>query len=151
MWARADRTLSRLTHSTIEVRGANAMTNRPIYFQFHSQNPEASRDFFEEVFDWLIDDLPGMEDYFQANTGADDVPGIHGGLFKSMDGASRTTITVDVDNIDAHISHAITNGGVLVMPKTPIPGIGHVAYCVEPGGILFGLVQRDESVVTPDA
>lgn len=122
------------------------MANRPVYFEFHSVNPEASRDFFEEVFDWQTDEFPGVDNYLQAKTGDESTPGIDGGIMKSRDDAPRTTVTIEVNNLDAHISLAITQGGVMVVPKTPIPGIGHVAYFVEPGGVLFGLVQRDESV-----
>jgi len=34
-------------------------------------------------------------------------------------------------------------GGKLVMPKTPIPGVGYFAYCEDPEGNLFGVMQAD--------
>lgn len=118
------------------------MSNRPVFFEFHSQDPEATQEFFEDVFDWQIAAFPDVEDYFVATTGDPGQPGIDGGIMKSRDSASRTTITVDVENLDASIAEAMVRGGVLVVPKMAIPGVGYVAYCVEPGGVLFGMVQQ---------
>jgi len=36
-------------------------------------------------------------------------------------------------------------GGEVVVAKMAIPGVGYQAYCKGPGGILFGIHQRDSS------
>lgn len=38
------------------------------------------------------------------------------------------------------------DGGRVIEPKMAIPGIGWFAACVEPGGLLFGVMEAD-----PDA
>ncbi len=37
------------------------------------------------------------------------------------------------------------DGGKLIMPKTPIPGVGYFAYCEDPEGNLFGVMQADSN------
>jgi predicted enzyme related to lactoylglutathione lyase len=56
-----------------------------------------------------------------------------------------TTNTVGVESVDAAIKAATDAGGKLVMPKTPIPGVGYFAYCEDTEGNLFGVMQADKS------
>ena len=39
----------------------------------------------------------------------------------------------------------MANGGKIMMPKFPIPGIGYQAYCQDTEGNLFGIHQSDPS------
>jgi predicted enzyme related to lactoylglutathione lyase len=48
----------------------------------------------------------------------------------------------DVDDIIGKVER---NGGRIVEPKRAIPGIGWFCACTEPGGLLFGVLQPDES------
>ena len=36
-------------------------------------------------------------------------------------------------------------GGQIVVPKMAIPGVGWVAYGMDPHGVLFGIYRQDES------
>lgn len=75
-------------------------------------------------------------------TGADGVPGINGGLMRNTT-VKTTTNTIGVESVDAAVKSATTAGGKLVMPKTPIPGVGYFAYCEDTEGNLFGVMQGD--------
>jgi hypothetical protein len=50
-----------------------------------------------------------------------------------------------VESVDAAIKTATGAGGKLVMPKTPIPGVGYFAYCEDTEGNLFGVMQSDKN------
>jgi predicted enzyme related to lactoylglutathione lyase len=50
-----------------------------------------------------------------------------------------------VESVDVAIEAAKRAGGKLVMPKTPIPGVGYFAYCEDPEGNLFGVMQADKN------
>ena len=77
-------------------------------------------------------------------TGADGQPGINGGLMKNTT-VKTTTNTIGVESVDAAIGAVIKAGGPLVMPKTPIPGVGYFAYLTDTEGNLFGVMQPDSN------
>jgi predicted enzyme related to lactoylglutathione lyase len=56
-----------------------------------------------------------------------------------------TTNTIGVESVDAALATVKIAGGKLVMPKTPIPGVGYFAYCEDTEGNLFGVMQADKN------
>ena len=56
-----------------------------------------------------------------------------------------TQVTIPVKDLDDVLAKIHENGGRVVEPKMPIPGIGSYATCAEPGGLLLGLIQADPS------
>ena len=69
-------------------------------------------------------------------------PGINGAIMKRGD-VKTTTNTLDVKSLEGSIAAVTKAGGTLIMPKTPIPGVGYFAYCVDPEGNVFGMLQAD--------
>jgi predicted enzyme related to lactoylglutathione lyase len=39
----------------------------------------------------------------------------------------------------------LTHGGVIALPKMPVPGVGWLAYCKDIDGHVFGVLQPDAS------
>jgi predicted enzyme related to lactoylglutathione lyase len=79
-------------------------------------------------------------------TGESGKPGIDGGLMKSPDGAVRVTDSIEVTSIDVYLNKIVENGGKVVVPKTPVPGMGYFAYCTDSQGLIFGVFE-----VNPEA
>ena len=77
------------------------------------------------------------------NTGAEGTPGINGGLLRKQGPVSATTNTIGVESVDAAVTAVTNAGGKLVTAKTPIPTVGYFAYCQDPEGNLFGVMQAD--------
>ena len=119
---------------------------RVVHFEFHSNEPEASTKFFRDVFNWTTDkwDNPSME-YWLLDTGPADQPGIGGGLLKSRDGQPRTVCTIEVPDVDEYAQKVASAGGQIVVPKMAIPGVGWVAYGMDPQGVLFGIYRQDQT------
>ena len=63
---------------------------------------------------------------------------------RRCDDMPSTFNTIGVSSVD-EASEKIANGGKIVMPKFPIPGIGYQAYCQDTEGNLFGIHQSDPS------
>lgn len=116
--------------------------NRIVHFEFHSSDPDASNAFFEEVFGWTINKWEGPMPYWLLVTGTSG-PGIDGGMMKSQDDEPRTVNTIQVESIEDTTAKVEVAGGQTVVPKMPIPGIGYVAYCTDPKGVLFGVYVND--------
>lgn len=118
--------------------------NRPVHFEYHSSDPQRAQTFFENVFGWKFSAWNGPEEYWLVHTG-DNSLGINGGLMRSRDGQPRTVNTVQVQHLETTVGLAEKNGGQIVVPRMPIPGVGWLAYLVEPTGNLLGIMQPDSN------
>lgn len=116
-----------------------------VHFELHSVDPAKSLPFFEKIFGWKISKWEGQEEYWLAQTSEPGTPGIGGGIMRSRDGAPRTVNTIQVPSVDEYVGKCTAAGAQCVVPKMAIPGVGWLAYCIEPGGLLFGIYTPDPS------
>jgi len=116
---------------------------RVVHFEIHAPDAQKAIDFYRDVFDWEFNQFEGGEwEYHLATTGKDQ-PGIDGGLMPSRDGQPRVVNTIQVEDVDAYATKVAEHGGQIIVPKFSIPGVGYVAYCTDPGGVIFGIMHGD--------
>ena len=116
--------------------------SRVIHFEIPADNPERAVKFYKDVFGWQIAKWEGPMEYWLATTGADG-PGINGGLMRRQFPGQGTVNTLGVLSVDDALAKIQQSGGKLAMPKMAIPGIGWLAYCQDPEGNTFGIMQAD--------
>ena len=92
----------------------------------------------------------GHQDYWLVKTGEDSQPGINGGLApksnrESGNPGGRVTNSIDVSSVDEFSNKISMEGGKVLSPKMPIPGIGYLAICQDTEGITFGIIQHDRN------
>jgi len=121
---------------------------RVVHFEIHAGDPERAVSFYTTLFDWQFQKWEGPMDYWLVITGPADQPGINGGLIRrqgEIDGQAviAYVCTVDVADVDASTNTATANGGQVVVPKMPIPGVGWLVYCKDTEGNIFGMMQAD--------
>jgi predicted enzyme related to lactoylglutathione lyase len=63
-----------------------------------------------------------------------------------MNPSATTVNTVDVPSVDEFVQKIEAGGGSVVAPKMAVAGVGYQAYCQDPDGNTFGIMQED-----PDA
>lgn len=124
---------------------------KPTYFDLTVRDLDAARRFFEAVLGWRFERFPMPYEYYRIQAGGSDEPGIDGGIGATADaplagGQPMAQLTVPVGNLDERLAEVIANGGAVLEPKMPIPGVGWYATCAEPGGLKFGMIEAD-----PDA
>jgi predicted enzyme related to lactoylglutathione lyase len=118
--------------------------NRVIHFEICAKDLNRASEFYKNVFEWDIQDWGGMETYRLVNTGKSEEPGINGGLMMTNVQDFQGTInTISVSDIDKFIEKIEASGGVIVRPKTAIPGVGYQAYCRDTEGNMFGIHKED--------
>ncbi len=123
---------------------------RVIHFEIVADNPERAMKFYKEVFGWEFNKWEGPQDYWLVKTGEDSQPGINGGLTpKTNQGSGNTggriTNSIDVPSIDEFSNKISMEGGKVLSPKMPIPGVGYLAICEDTEGISFGIIQYDRN------
>src|SRR5690606_28423956 len=106
--------------------------------------------FYGDLFGWQFQ--PYFPDYWGVITGADDEPGISGGLTvrqgprpEAGQPLSSFVCTIDVPSVDEYVERAVAGGGGIAVPKAAIPGMAWLAYCFDTEGNMFGMYQEDTS------
>jgi len=116
---------------------------RIIHFELPADDPERAAEFYKNVFGWQFQKWEGPQEYWLITTGPKDQPGINGGLMRRQYPGAGTCNTVDVASVDGAVTTIAKHGGKNVVPKMAIPGVGYLAYCSDPEGNVFGLMQAD--------
>ena len=110
---------------------------RPLFFEIPTQNADRAQSFYSALFGWKFQKFEGAENYWLISTG--EGPGIDGGL---MMRPGPITNTVDVPSLAGAIKTLEENGGKVVVEPMTIPGVGELAYCTDPDGHIFGMIQQ---------
>ena len=118
---------------------------RVVHFEIPADNPERAVKFYTRVFDWKIERWQGPVEYWMVMTGPTDQPGIDGGLMRRHPPFNGTVNTVDVASLNESMKKVVANGGKVIRPKTAVPGVGWMTYCVDTEGNFFGMMQADTS------
>ena len=118
---------------------------RVIHFEMQADQPERAADFFKNVFGWKIEKWNGPEEYWLVRTGDDKEPGINGAIMRRAEQFSSTCNTIGIPSIDEYIKKITANGGMVITPKSTIPGVGYYAYCKDTEGNTFGIMQPDSA------
>lgn len=117
---------------------------RVTHFEIYTNDPEAVRPFYQDVFGWKFNKFDGPMDYWLVTTGSDKEPGINGGLTRPRKGQSPGTLsTVAVASLEQTIKQIGQRGGRICVPKMAIPGVGWLAYAQDPAGNVFGVIEPD--------
>jgi len=124
--------------------------SRTIHFEIHAEDPDRAAAFYTKLFGWQIKKWDGPMEYWMIVTGPDAQPGINGGLMRRRGPGPADTqavnafvCTMGVADLDASLVTLGTIGGVIAVPKMPIPGMGWLAYAKDTEGNLFGMMQPD--------
>lgn len=123
---------------------------RVIHFEIPADDPDRAVKFYSEVFGWKITKWTGPTDYWLVTTGEGN-PGIDGGLLRRPHPGMSTVNTIDVASLDEACRTITEKGGKVVAPKMAIPGVGYLAYCNDPEGNMFGIMQADASATQSPA
>lgn len=120
--------------------------NRVVYFEIAVQNPERAIAFYKNIFGWKFEKGEVPFDYWLISTGKESDPGINGGLNRKQGAVPACPVnTIQVESVDSTIRKIVKLGGKVIREKSPIPGVGYLAYCEDPEGTLFGILEQDIS------
>jgi predicted enzyme related to lactoylglutathione lyase len=131
--------------------------SRPVHFEIHAGDPERAARFYRTVLGWSVEQW-GDQPYWIVVTGAEDQPGINGGLLPRRGPAPESgqpvnafVLTVQVEDLDATLASAAAEGATTALEKDFMAGVGWIAYVHDPEGNLLGLLQPEEAGAVAEA
>ena len=121
--------------------------HRVFHFEINSDDPEKCCAFYSDVFGWTVHKkATGDEDYWFLYTGRSDETGINGAVKKRVTEQPTVANTIEVPSIDEFIKKIKKHGGKVLIPKTSVTKTGYIAYCADPEGITFSILEKDNTV-----
>ena len=121
-----------------------------VHFEIPAEDIERSKKFYTDLFGWKIERWPGTAanniEYWMINT--TDEKGnkaLAGGMMKRQMPQQCITNYIDVDSVDEYSSKIEKLGGKIVIPKTPVPGMGLFAVCLDTENNSFAIWESNEN------
>ncbi len=115
--------------------------HRPVHFEILCDNPEKIAAFYRDALGWEIASWGPQQTYWLVTTGPENTPGINGGIMNKHF-PQAVINTVDVPSLQEALEKIEKAGGRKIHGPNQIPGVGLHAYCADPEGNLFGILQH---------
>jgi len=116
-----------------------------VHFELNAEDPLRAKSFYEKVFDWKIEKSEMPMDYWMITAGPEEELGINGGLQKRENASDEVFNYIGVPSVEEFSKSIEENGGEILTPKSPIPGIGYYAFFKDTEGNKLGIFEDDES------
>jgi predicted enzyme related to lactoylglutathione lyase len=130
-----------------------------VHFEIPSDDIERAKKFYNSLFGWKIEKLPGTDDskLTSAATGqpieywiittTDDKgnKAVGGGLMKRQMPEHHITNYISVNSVEEYTSKVEKAGGKVVAPKHAVPGMGYFALCLDTENNVFAIWESNES------
>lgn len=125
------------------------MTNCITHFEIYSEQPVALADFYQRVFGWQLEQMPGV-DYWRISTTSTEGKALNGGLtYRAIPGLNGWMVYVNVSSLDNTMALIQELGGSVIRPKTAVPKTAWVTIVADPAKNIFGVWQADPTAFPP--
>ena len=119
-----------------------------VHFEIPVDDLERAKGFYATVFDWDLQAFPEMQYTTATTTPVDETsmrpsePGaINGGLMSRSKETPSPVITIGVASVEEALKKVEAEGGTVITPSTPIPGMGAFGYFKDSEGNVMGVFQ----------
>ncbi len=122
------------------------MANPFCHMELQTDNVDAARAFYGELFDWEVEEMPmGEFTYTMMKPNVGD-PQVMGGIMpkQAPDAPNHWLSYIAVDDVAASLAKVKNLGGNVLADKTEIPEYGWMGVVQDPTGAVFGLWQAME-------
>jgi uncharacterized protein len=97
------------------------MSHPVIHAEIRSEDPDATRSFFAELFGWKVASEGGFPGYTFIDTGSDNGPAVAISPRQGTD--DEVLFFVSVDDVGATLAKAEELGGKVTQPAQEVPGV----------------------------
>ncbi len=130
------------------------MGNLVVHFEIHATEPERLVDFYSGLFGWTFSRYSDSMDYWTIHTGEGSIElgagghGINGGLTRRRGprpepGApiNGADLVIGLSDVDGTYARGLELGATAALPPDDMPGVGRLAYLIDPDGNVFGFIS----------
>ena len=112
-----------------------------VHFEIPSDNIERAKKFYDNLFGWKMEKVPGPMEYWMFATSANSKGqhAISGGVIERKMSNEPITIYISVDSVNDYAKKVEELGGKVIKPRTEVPGYGWFAVCMDTENNLFAL------------
>ena len=124
------------------------MGSKIVHFEIPVADVEKMSKFYSDLFGWKFDkqSMPGMDYWMIATDGESELTG---GMYKKMSEPEKPRFYVQVENIDDHTNRFKSAGGMVIVEKSEIPGMGWSVLGTDIEGNQLGLFQPAKQPTAP--
>jgi predicted enzyme related to lactoylglutathione lyase len=116
------------------------MGNPIVHFEIRSDDPDATRAFYAELFGWTYP-AGGFPGYTYVDSGVE-AGTIPGGISPLQGGSSLVTVFAGVPDVQAALDKAVSLGGTVIQPAASAPGVTFGLFA-DPQGHVVGVASQD--------
>jgi predicted enzyme related to lactoylglutathione lyase len=120
-----------------------------VHFEIPSDDIERSKKFYNELFGWNIKKFPGlsegMEYWLISTVDGKGNKAVGGGMMKRQSPQQQVVNYFDVKSVQESSAKVEQLGGKVVVPKSPVPGMGYMAVCTDSENNGFGIFEADQT------
>lgn len=115
-----------------------------VWFEVPADDLDRAQKFYKSMFGWNFAKLPAaINDYWHIDTGGPDASP-DGGMMPRIHPQQPITNYVSVPSVTRAAAKVEKLGGTVCKPKTPVPGMGYFAICLDTEGNTFALWEMNE-------
>jgi len=130
--------MSTQTKTKPESQKKDGLPANIVWFEIPADNVERAKAFYNKLFGWKIERLPGPKPYWQIDTGGDDrTP--NGGILERQHPGHSITNYIGVASVDQAAVKVEKLGGTICMEKTAVPHMGYFVICTDTENNTFAL------------
>jgi predicted enzyme related to lactoylglutathione lyase len=119
------------------------MNHQIVHFEIPADNVGRAQKFYGKLFGWQFSNPPGFGDYWSVDLGEDASHGI--GMMARQNPDHLPTGYYGVESVADSLAQVEQLGGKVLVPRSPVPGMGWFANCQDTEGNVFGLWETDTS------
>jgi predicted enzyme related to lactoylglutathione lyase len=117
------------------------MAHTIVHFEIPSDNIERANKFYNDLFGWKMEKMPGPMEYWMFATSANSKgeQTISGGVIERKMSNEPITIYIGVKSVNDYAKKVEELGGKIIKPKTEVAGYGWFAVCMDTENNIFAL------------
>jgi predicted enzyme related to lactoylglutathione lyase len=125
------------------------MAHTIVHFEIPSDNIERAKKFYNDLFGWKMEKMPGPTEYWTFATtpsdkNSDEQQNITGGVMDRQMPQQSITNYISVKSVDDYSKKVEGLGGKVKVPKTEVLNLGWFAICTDTENNTFGLWETKE-------
>jgi hypothetical protein len=116
------------------------MFNEVCFFEIPADKLEALQNFYNGLFGWTFERMPGPMEYYTITTGSGEP---NGGMLQRQHPQHTPINYIMVEILEGALKKAEELGAAVIVPRTAVPAMGWFAVLMDPQNNPFGLWQDD--------